>query len=93
MALVITVIKKEVSLQQDKLWNIILNMICTDAAVEVINQDFSTRYRTGDDIDDKTAGLFADMQAVIDEYNAEQVVFDHAKMDTLVTYLNSNLAG
>lgn len=93
MALLIVVTKKKVSLQMPKLWNIMLNMVCTDATVEVINQNFSAKYRTGDNIDNKTAQLRKQMQATIDEYNVEQQIFDHAKMDDLVTYLNANLTG
>ncbi len=93
MALSVVVTKKEVSLQMPKLWNIVLNMTCTDGAVEVINQDFLIRYRTGDDITDKTVKLQEMMQLAINEYNAEQQVFDHVKMDTLVTFLNNNIIG
>ena len=91
MALTIAVTKKAVVLQMPKLWNITLNMVCTDDTVEVINKDFSVRYRTGQDIEDKATEIKEDMQAEINKYNSEQQIFDHAKMDLLVTYLNNNL--
>jgi hypothetical protein len=93
MALSKLVTEKEVKLQIPDLWNIILNLTCTDASVEVINQDFSVKYRTGNDIEDKTAQLQEEMQAAIDKYNAEQVIKNHPKMDALVTTLNANLTG
>ena len=93
MALTITVTKASVTEQMDKLWNVALNLTCLDAAVEVINRDFSIRYRMGEDLADKESKIQAMMQEAIDEYNAEQVIFDHAKMDTIVTNLNNNLTG
>ena len=93
MALTVIVTKKEVSEQLDKLWNITLNLVCEESSVEVLNQDFSIRYRTGEDIADKEAAIQADMQNAIDEYKDEQTIYDHAKMNTLVTNLNNNLVG
>ena len=91
MTLTTVVTKKAVVLQMPKLWNITLNMVCIDDTVEVINKDFSVRYRTGQDIEDKALKMQELMQAEIDKYNSEQQIFDHAKMDLLVTYLNNNL--
>ena len=93
MALTIEVTKQSVSEQIKGLWNITVNLRCLESAVEVINQDVSVRYKTGDDIDDKRARLLDKMQVIIDEWKNEQAVFDHAKLDALVTYLESNLEG
>ena len=93
MALVIDVTKINVTLQMPKLYNITLNMTCTEDTVEVINKDFSIRYRTGDDINDKAVLFLELMQAEIDKYQEEQNIFNHTKMDNLVTYLETNLDG
>lgn len=93
MALTIEVTKQSVSERMKGLWNITINLRCLEDAVEVINQDVSISYRTGQDIDNKRAKLLEKMQVVIDEWKNEQAVFDHAKMDALVTYLESNLEG
>ncbi len=94
MALTITVIKSAVSEQMDKLWNITLNMKLFDGSTEeIFNQDFSIRYRTGENIANKESGIQLMMQDAINDYKAEQVIFDHAKMDTMVTNLNNNLVG
>ncbi len=94
MALTIEITKETVSEQMDKLWNITFNMKLFDGSTEVVfEQDFSTRYRTGEDIADKESEVQTMMQDAIDDYKDEQVIFDHAKMDTMVTNLNNNLVG
>lgn len=93
MALGITVTKKEVTLPQPSLYSIVLNMVVTDAAVEVINKDYSIRYRPGQDIQVQVQAVQEQMQQDIDNYKASDVVFDHAKLDNAVTYLNTNLTG
>ncbi len=87
----IIVTKVSVSEVMSKLWNITLKLICEESTVEVINKDFSVRYRTGDDIDLKRSQFLELMQGEIDKWNSEQVVFDHTKMNNLVTYLEANL--
>ena len=91
MALTVVVTKVSVLEQMEKLWNITLNLQILDDAVEVHNENFPIRYRTGEDIADKEAKVQAMMQEAIDDYKSEQVIFDHAKMDTMVTNLNNNL--
>lgn len=91
MALTKTVTPVSVKKQMDKLWNVTLNLKIFDDAVEVYNQDFSVRYRDGEDIADKELKFQTKMQKAINDYNAEQVIFNHAKMDTMVINLNNNL--
>ncbi len=95
MALIVEVTKVSVTEQMDKLWNIVLKLRLLDDVpdpdVEVFNRNYSIRYRTGEDIANKEAKLRVTMQEAVDDYKAEQVIFDHAKMDTMVTNLNNNL--
>jgi len=91
MALVATVTKKSVSKVMDKMWHILMNLILTDNSVEVINQDYSVRYRTGDSISDKTAIFINLMQYDIDKYKSEQNIFTHAQLDTAVTNVQAGL--
>ncbi len=91
MALVATVTPVSVSKQMEKLWNVTLNLKIFDDAIEVYNQEFSVRYREGEDIADKELKFQTKMQKAIDGYKAEQVIFTHTKMDTMVTNLNNNL--
>ena len=93
MALTINVTKKSVTLQMPKLYNITLNLTCLDEQQEVLNKDFSVRYRTGDNIDDKASKFLKMMQYEINKYLEEQNIFNHTKMDNLVTYLGGNLVG
>ncbi len=51
MALTILVTKKIVTQSQSGLWNITLNLVCKDGVPEVINQDFSMRYKVGQDVE------------------------------------------
>lgn len=93
MALTITITKKSVTQSQDGLWNIVLNLICKDGVPEVINQDFTMRYKTGQDIEVVIKKIQGEMQKTIDYYKSSQVIFNHAKLATAITYLNSNLVG
>jgi len=93
MALTIEVTKVSVSEQMDKLWNITLNLKCTEDTVEVINQNFSVRYRPGQDAEAKVKKMLAEMQEAIDDYKGEQQIFDAIALDTAVTWLQSNLEG
>ena len=93
MALTIEITKQSVSERMKGLWNITINLRCLESAVEVINQDVSISYRIGQDINDKRSKLLERMQVIIDKWKNEQAVFDHAKMDTLVIYLESNMEG
>ena len=93
MALTILVIKKSVTQSQDGLWNITLNLNCKDGVPEVINQDFSVRYKTGQDIEVMVKKVQEEIQKVINYYKSSQVIFNHAKLATAITYLNTNLMG
>lgn len=90
MALIQTITKKSVSLVIPEQWSITLNLVCTEDEDEVINQDISFDYKTGDDIDLKHEEVIAKRKKIIDKYNAEQGIYDHSKLDNLVTYLNEN---
>ena len=93
MALIITITKKEVSQKQERLYNIVLNMTCTDAGIEVINEDVSVEYRTGDAPQGLAVQFQSKMQKIIDDYKAEQVIYNHAQLNAMVAWLNSNIAG
>jgi hypothetical protein len=93
MALTILVTKKGVTQMQEGLWNITLNLVCKDSTIEVINQDFTMRYKTGQDIEIIAKGIQEEMQRVITRYKSSQVIFNHTKLNNAVAYLNSNLVG
>jgi len=91
MALTTTVTKKSVSLSQPKMWMITLNMSLKDNAVEVLNKDYSIRYKTGDSISDKVAKFIELMQADINWYKSEQLIYNNIQLDTAVTNVQAGL--
>lgn len=91
MAIIATVTKKSVTEVQDKLWNVTLNMVLTDDSVEVINKDYSVKYRTGDSIAAKQATWIAMMQADIEKYKSEQAIYDAAALATVVSNIDTAL--
>jgi len=93
MALTIEVTKVSVSQQLPKLWNITLKLRCLESELEVINQNVSVHYREGEDIDVKQSETLETMQVIINKYLAEQAIFNHVKLDNLVTYLTNTLVG
>jgi hypothetical protein len=93
MALTITVTKKSVSEAMPGQWTVTFNMVVEDGELEVINTDYSIDYKTGDNFDLKQVEALAKGQAIIDKYKREQTIFAATKLNTLVTYLNTNLVG
>jgi len=91
MALSVTITKGSVSRMQDKLYSVTVKMVLKDNNIEVLNRDFSVKYRTGETIANKKAVLQADIQAVIDNYKAEQVIFNAAAFGTMCTNIQSGL--
>jgi hypothetical protein len=91
MALNCMITKKSVLKQQDKLYNITVNLSLKDDTTEVLNQDFSIRYRTGDNVATKKTELQTKIQAVIDNYKAEQVLFNATAFTTLCSQIQTGL--
>lgn len=91
MALSKVITKKSVTLTQPKLYSIVFNLTLSDGGVEVLNQDFSVEYHTGDNVASKTAKVIEDMQGAVDKYKAEQVILNAAAMDTAVTTISNGV--
>lgn len=91
MALSVIITKKSVSKMQDKLYSVTVNMILKDGTTDVLNQDFHVKYRTGDNIANKKAVLQAEMQGVIDNYKAEQLIFSAIAFTTMCTQIQNGL--
>jgi len=91
MALKIEISKVSVLETMPKMWNIVVNLKIFNEDVEVHSKNFSIKYRFGEDIDAKQQEILGLMQSAINGYKNEQQVFNHAKMDNLVTFLNNNL--
>ena len=91
MALTTTVTKKSVSLSQPKMWMITLNMSLKDNAVEVLNKDYSVKYKTGDSVPSKTVTFIELMQADINGYKSEQLIYNNIQLDTVVTNVQAGL--
>lgn len=91
MALVAAVTKKEVTRDIVNVYNITMNMVLTDDSVEVIDRDYSIRYRSGDEVGGKISQLITQMQADIDRYKAEQTIFNAAALDTAVTTIQNGI--
>lgn len=49
-------------------------------------------YLIGDSVSALYGDFLADMQAEIDKYTAEQSIYDHAQLDTIVTNLEAGLS-
>lgn len=86
-----TVTKKSVKYAQEKLNIITFNLIVKDNNVEVINQDFSCNYEPGDNPAQKVAKITEQMQKLIDNYKAEQVIFNATALNTAVTNIQGGL--
>lgn len=91
MALSKIVSKVSVILTQPKCYTITFNLKVNDGENEVINKDFQTEYRSGENIADKVASMIEQMQAVINAYKAEQVIFNSTPLNNAVTAIEGGL--
>ena len=91
MTLTMTVSKKPVTKVMDKLWNVTMNLVLADDGVEVLNKDYSVRYRTGDNIAAKEKTIADMMQADIEKYKSERQIYLAAALDTAVTNVQKRL--
>ena len=91
MALTATVTKKQVRKVINNLFGISMNMVLTDGEVEVINKDYTIRYRKGDVISEKINQLVNSMQDDIDKYKEESVLYNNAQLDTAVSSVQAAL--
>jgi len=87
----ITITKISVKLVQDKLYSITLNMKYLDGEVILIDQDFTQKYRTGDNVGVIINKFKVVMQKVITDYKAEQVIYTASTLDTAITNLQNGL--
>lgn len=86
-----TVTKKSVRYVQPKLHAITFNFILKDNDVEVVNKDVSIEYRLGETPSQKVIIVTEMIQKLIDNYKAEQVIFNAAALDTAVTNISGGL--
>lgn len=87
----VNISKISVREKQKNLYIITLNMQYLDGEDILWSQNFEQEYRTGDNIADLAQRFDADMQEAIDTYKQEQVYYNHAQMDALVAWLNTNV--
>lgn len=93
MALTINVAKISVTEPQPGMFNVVLNLTCLDGAVEVINRDFNQPKKDAKSIVAVQESFRVEMQAYIDQYLREQVLFTHPTFDSSVTALEASLVG
>ena len=91
MALSTTVTKKSVTQSQPGLFQVTFNMQYKDDAAVLIDRDFSRIYRTGQAATVVYKDVLDEMQSAIAAYKAEQVIYNNATLDTVVTTLNNNI--
>ena len=86
----VIVSKKSVKYPQAKLYIITFNFIVTDG-VEVINQDFTVEYRTGENVASKVNEVKEKMQKAIDDYKLEKALLNNVQLDNAITQIQGGL--
>jgi len=86
-----TVTKKSVKYVQPKLHSITFNLILKDNDIEVVNQDVSVEYRTGETPAQKVVEVTTKMQTLVDNYKSEQVIFNAAALNNAVQSIQGGL--
>jgi hypothetical protein len=91
MALSIIVTKKSVTLSQEGLYQITLNLQYLDGSTVLIDRDFSENYWTGQTPAFVVGKFKEKMQKAIDDYKAAQIIYNSAALDTAITTLKNGL--
>ena len=91
MALTIDITKKSVDIVMDKMYNITLTLLYKDGAEVLINQDFTQDHRIGNSVNYTIAKFLVVMQAEIDEYKAEENIFNSQALDNAISTLENDL--
>jgi hypothetical protein len=91
MAVVIDVAKVAVNKVRDKLYSIVLKLIVIDGEVELINENFSQYYRTGDVPAIVVNRFCVSMQAGISDYIEAQNIYNAVALDNAIEDLEGGL--
>lgn len=91
MALTATVTKASVTERMPKLWSVSLTLTLKEDAVTVLERTFSENYKLGQELAPLGARFAKQMQAVIDTYVGEQVIYNHADLDAVVAGVQAAL--
>ncbi len=92
MALTTTITKKSVAFAHDGMHMITYNMVYADGSTILIDQDFTTEFRTGKPWSTTvTTRMRERMKTAITRYKAEQAIFNGAPIDASVANLNSTV--
>jgi len=87
----VTVTKQSVSQSMIGQFSVTWELKGFDGATELFSTTFSEDYKTGDAPSRVVIGFRDKMQAYINKYKAEQVLLNHALMDTAVSTVQSAL--
>ena len=90
MVLVATVTKKAAA-RSNGTYIVSVNLVLTDDAVEVINQDYSQVHKPANNISVARDELLVYTQAAIDDYKANQLVYNSVAFTDVIIYINANL--
>lgn len=93
MALVITLTATGASEPQPGRMLITINMVCEDASVEVINQDFVADKRDAIPLSVIGERVRLEMQEVIDRYKREQQILLSSQLASAISTLQGQLVG
>jgi len=87
----VTVTKQSVNQSMIGQFSVVWELKGFDGATELFSQTFSEDYKTGDSPSRVMLGFKDKMQAYINKYKAEQVLLNHALMDTAVSTVRAAL--
>ncbi len=91
MALTATITKKSVTTSQKDLYAVTINLSLNDGATEVLNKDYTDKYRTGQNISTIVAKFIKTINLDIANYKEAKVIFDAAGFNTAITNIQNGL--
>lgn len=73
------------------MYAVTLKLTVTEGATELINQDFTVNHKIGNSVAYTVARFLGAMQGCINEYQAEQNIYNAAALDSAIETLEGGL--
>jgi len=83
--------KKTVTTSQKDLYAVTINLSLKDGVTEVLNQDYTDKYRTGQNVSTIVNKFIATINLDIANYKNAQIIYKAAGFDTAITNIQNGL--
>jgi len=87
----IEITKISVKKAQEGMYYITLRMRYLNGTTELINQEFGTKHKIGNSIEQSINKIKMEMQKAINDYKEEQTIYNSGRLNSIISTLQSSL--